>query len=124
MLADALSRLDTLLCFSHLRWNFVYQRPQHLLTRAAATFRTYYIEEPVYRSGLTAPTAERHPQPSGVVVVVPVLPEEMSREDALAAQRGVVDEIVEETPGSRRVLWYYTPMALQFSDHVAADLVV
>ena len=24
-----------LICFSHLRWHFVYQRPQHLMTRFA-----------------------------------------------------------------------------------------
>ena len=26
-----------LICFSHLRWDFVFQRPQHLMTRFAAT---------------------------------------------------------------------------------------
>jgi UDP-galactopyranose mutase len=25
----------TLICFSHLRWNFVFQRPQHLMSRFA-----------------------------------------------------------------------------------------
>ena len=34
-----------LLVFSHLRWDFVYQRPQHLMTRARAGRRVFYIEE-------------------------------------------------------------------------------
>ena len=38
-----------LLCLSHLRWNFVFQRPQHLLTRAAKTHKVIYFEEPVSR---------------------------------------------------------------------------
>jgi hypothetical protein len=37
-----------LICFSHLRWNFVYQRPQHLLSRFANYTRVFYYEEPVF----------------------------------------------------------------------------
>lgn len=37
-----------LVCYSHLRWNFVFQRPQHLLTRFAKRMRVFYIEEPIY----------------------------------------------------------------------------
>ena len=37
-----------LVCFSHLRWNFVFQRPQHLLSRFAKTYRVFYIEETEY----------------------------------------------------------------------------
>ncbi len=44
----ATERRRTLLCFSHLRWAFVFQRPQHLLTRAAAAMRVVYWEEPVW----------------------------------------------------------------------------
>ena len=38
-----------LVCFSHLRWNFVYQRPQHLLTASPAPARgSSSVEEPVF----------------------------------------------------------------------------
>ncbi|MEO6812993.1 MAG: hypothetical protein ABI172_03635, partial [Ginsengibacter sp.] len=37
-----------LICFSHIRWNFVYQRPQHLLNRFAIYNRVFVIEEPEY----------------------------------------------------------------------------
>ncbi|TIO39042.1 MAG: glycosyltransferase family 1 protein, partial [Mesorhizobium sp.] len=39
---------DLLVCFSHLRWNFVYQRPQHILTLAAKEHEIIYFEEPVF----------------------------------------------------------------------------
>ncbi len=42
-----------LVCFSHLRWDFVYQRPQHLLSRAARDHDVYFIEEPVFEAGAT-----------------------------------------------------------------------
>src|SRR6478609_4016881 len=38
----------TIICFSHLRWNFVYQRPQHLLSRFAKNYTVYFIEEPLF----------------------------------------------------------------------------
>ena len=38
----------TIICFSHLRWNFVYQRPQHLFSRFAKDYTVYFIEEPMY----------------------------------------------------------------------------
>src|SRR3954452_12381763 len=39
-----------LICFSHLRWNFVYQRPQHLMVRAAKHYDVTYFEEPIVDS--------------------------------------------------------------------------
>ena len=41
-----------LLCFSHLRWDFVFQRPQHLMTRAAAHYNVVFFEEPVFEPGV------------------------------------------------------------------------
>src|SRR2546423_6348668 len=43
----AIKNLD-IICFSHLRWNLVYQRPQHLLARFSRLTRIFYIEEPVF----------------------------------------------------------------------------
>lgn len=40
--------MHTLIVFSHLRWNFVYQRPQHLLQRLAQHYRVLFVEEPVF----------------------------------------------------------------------------
>ena len=34
--------VSTLICFSHLRWDFVYQRPQHLMSRFARQGRVFY----------------------------------------------------------------------------------
>src|SRR6185437_8337962 len=45
------SRMPDLVCFSHLRWDFVYQRPQHLLTRCALDRRVFFVEEPIFGNG-------------------------------------------------------------------------
>ena len=65
--------MKTLVVFSHLRWDFVYQRPQHLLSRAALDRRVFFIEEPIFVNGSVR--HEIHERDNGVKVVVPFLPE-------------------------------------------------
>jgi UDP-galactopyranose mutase len=42
-----------LVCLSHLRWDFVYQRPQHLLNRCAEQRQVFFVEEPIFVEGAT-----------------------------------------------------------------------
>src|SRR6476661_3188654 len=76
----------TLLCFSHLRWNFVFQRPQHLMSRFAREMDVIYWEEPVdIDSRETAFLQVREAgDAANVRVVVPHLPSGMP-EDAREA---------------------------------------
>jgi UDP-galactopyranose mutase len=112
-----------LLCFSHLRWNFVYQRPQHLLSRFARTHRVYYMEEPVPTDD-AQPWMERRQTAEGVTVLVPRVPTGHGPAQAEIDQRMMLDAIVREDAVHLAVLWYYTPMSLAFSDHLASDLVI
>ena len=69
--------LPDLVCFSHLRWDFVYQRPQHLMSRFARERRVFFIEEPVFGSPAGGELrVDRRKE--GVEVIVPVLPEGLS----------------------------------------------
>jgi UDP-galactopyranose mutase len=106
----------TLLCFSHLRWDFVYQRPQHLLSRFARTSRVFYIEEPVFGAGRAhlAISAREH----GLRVVVPQLPHGLSESSQHQALRGLIDELIAEESVTAFVAWYYTPMALPWTRHL------
>jgi UDP-galactopyranose mutase len=112
-----------LICFSHLRWDFVFQRPQHLLTRAATSYRVIYIEEPVHADIPDARLDLRRAD-GGVEVAVPVLPNGISAADALAVQRRLVDELLAVRDRGLTIFWYYTPMALDFTDPSRADVVV
>tara|TARA_R110002020_G_scaffold85914_1_gene211597 strand:+ start:23831 stop:24952 length:1122 start_codon:yes stop_codon:yes gene_type:complete len=40
-----------IIVFSHLRWNFVYQRPQHILSRLSRYYNIIVIEEPIAIDG-------------------------------------------------------------------------
>jgi len=120
---DPRSRSNILLCFSHLRWNFVFQRPQHLLTRAAKTHQVIYLEEPVAGSDDQPFLRSSEPDES-IRVLTPVFPQQVSPAEAVDLQRRLVDELLATAACDRLVAWYYTPMALQFSRQVSADLCV
>ncbi len=115
-----------LLCLSHLRWDFVFQRPQHLLTRAARDHDVIFFEEPAFKPGVSAPRLERHPVPEGVSVAVPVLPEGMAADAAAVAdaQRAMLDGLLAPEAGRRLIAWFYTPMALEFAGHLVPDVTV
>jgi glycosyltransferase involved in cell wall biosynthesis len=107
---------EDILCFSHLRWNFVFQRPQHLLTRAARERRVFFFEEPLYDSSV--PRVESRRDPSGVVVAVPHLPPGTTPDAAARLQRTLLDRFLTAHRIGLFLAWYYTPMALAFSDHL------
>jgi UDP-galactopyranose mutase len=116
----ALFHSYTLICFSHLRWNFVFQRPQHLMSRFARTGRVVYWEEPEAALPECEPALGiRTCAETGVVVVTPSLPEGMAEEARLATLRRLLDAFLAEEEGPL-VRWYYTPMMLPFSQHVEA----
>jgi UDP-galactopyranose mutase len=105
-----------LVCFSHLRWDFVFQRPQHLLTRCARDRRVFFIEEPIY--GNRSMRLEVTETETGVHVVVPQLPDGLRSEIAInAVMKEMVRQLFVEHEIDEYVFWYYTPMALNFTDH-------
>ena len=105
-----------LVCFSHLRWDFVYQRPQHLLTRCARDRRVFFIEEPIYGNG--SMRLDVRETQTGLHVVVPQLPDGLRSEVAInAVMKEMTRQLFADHDIEDYVFWYYTPMALKFTDH-------
>lgn len=105
---------STLVCFSHLRWDFVYQRPQHLLSRFSTMYSVYFVEEPMY-DAKGEPTVTFTSKADKLWVVVPHLPEGTSPEDAAKIQKQLFAKFLRKRKLSDMMFWYYTPMALKFS---------
>ena len=110
-----------ILCLSHLRWGFVFQRPNHLMSRAAKERRVFFVEEPIYGAA-SAALEVRETEPN-LFVVVPHLPNDVPARSHelqrhllgdLALARSIVDPVV----------WYYTPMALEFARGLRAAVTV
>src|SRR5688572_4221253 len=111
---DASETVD-LVCFSHLRWDFVFQRPQHLLTRCAKNRRVFFIEEPIYSN--CSMRLDVREADAGVHVVTPQLPEGLRSEVAINAVMKEMTRLLFASHDIKEyVFWYYTPMALSFTD--------
>lgn len=119
----ASSQKPHLICFSHLRWDFVWQRPQHLLSRAVRHYDVLFIEEPIFRTGVKA-HMDVSARTQGVTVAVPVLPEGLSQEDIVSEQHDLIERLVGREGKGPRVFWYYTPMAIAFTYDFECDLCV
>ncbi|MEH2352851.1 UDP-galactopyranose mutase [Nostoc sp.] len=112
-----------IVCLSHLRWNFVYQRPQHLLTRCAQGKRVFFIEEPIFSEEPLA-SLDVKEDSNGVVVVVPHLPQGLSEEVINADLQVLIDSLFAEHNINKYICWYYTPMAIAFTRHLQPQAVV
>ncbi|MBD2757207.1 glycosyltransferase [Spirosoma validum] len=114
-------KVTDLVCFSHLRWNFVYQRPQHLLSRSSKQWRTWFWEEPIWgdRNWLEIRQIDNQ-----LNVVVPHIQHGTSEEKVVAQQRDWVNELLAQNQITDYVAWYYTPMSLAFTEHLQARLTV
>jgi hypothetical protein len=110
------------LCLSHLRWDFVYQRPNHLMACAARDRRVFFVEEPILVPGREATMHVRRREL--VVVATPRIPERLTNETQIHATHDLVADLVRDAGLHLPILWYYTPMAVAWTRQLAASLVV
>lgn len=113
---------ETVVCLSHLRWGFVYQRPNHLMTRCALSRPVLFVEEPVHHDG-AAELALEVVAP-GVTVVTPRLPPAVPADVSEVLQRRLLEGLLRERGVRAPWLWFYTPMALPLASGLAPSLVV
>jgi glycosyltransferase involved in cell wall biosynthesis len=112
-----------IVCFSHLRWNFVFQRPQHLLSRFARNQRVLFIEEPVFDSTNNVMEITMD-DTNKVFIVVPHLRNNMEAADVMAAQKVLLDGLLVLMQINKYILWYYSPMALEWSNHLKPEFII
>ncbi|MBW8779624.1 MAG: amine oxidase, partial [Burkholderiales bacterium] len=110
--ATARTERPTILVFSHLRWSFVFQRPQHVLSRLAAQCDILFVEEPVCDA--TAPRLSVAAVAPGVEVVTPHLgdPAPGFADVHFQPLGRMLDELLAQRRVSSPLVWFYTPMAL------------
>lgn len=112
-----------LICFSHLRWNFVIQRPQHLMQQFAGRHDVTFWEEPLLEAAQEPRLQLIRCGRTGVIVATPILP--AGRGGAFEQQtlQALLAKYVaaEQRPWIR---WYYTPMMLPFSREIRSACTV
>jgi len=105
-----------LICFSHLRWDFVYQRPQHLLSRFAKDHRVFIIEEPVFHESGSDLRVDRRGE--NLFIVKPHLPHGIDQKAIENSLRAMLDQLISDNSITKYITWYYTPMMLGWSEHL------
>lgn len=112
------------LCLSHLRWDFVFQRPQHLMSRFARRGRVFFFEEPIRGSSNEVILKSRTCPETGVQVLTPHVPQEAPA-DQSARIAELLAEYLDREQVRHPIAWFYTPMALEyFSEDLAPSLIV
>lgn len=110
--------MQNIICFSHLHWDFVYQRPQHLLTRFAKKNRVFYFEEPrkansdFYEIDLQ----------DGVSIIKIFLSEEGDNINLRLEK--LVSQVLTDHNIKTYLCWYYTPMALEYTSHLNPQVTI
>ncbi len=119
--ANPRSNAGLLLCFSHLRWDFVFQRPQHLMSRLAQHWPVLFWEEHTF---VDRPESRLLVRKDGDVrIATPELPKGLEAGAVEAAIQALLDEFL-MLNGPVAIRWYYTPMMLAFSRHVEASSLI
>ncbi|MGI4788699.1 MAG: glycosyltransferase family 1 protein [Janthinobacterium lividum] len=112
-----------LICFSHLRWDFVYQRPQHLMERFGREHRVLFVEEPVFDS--PEPRLEATPRSQkNVTVLVAHLPWGPTEEQHGEMYQALLQTYMQEHQIDDYVLWYYTPMMASWTSDLTPKATV
>lgn len=109
---------NDLLAFSQTRWGFVYQRTQQLLSRYAKHRRVFFIEEPVF-ADTTQISYRKVFAESGIEVIKPILPQELTENEQHEALKRVVDDLIEDEFIINFSVWYDNTKAIDYSRHLS-----
>jgi UDP-galactopyranose mutase len=111
-----------ILCFSHLRWDFVYQRPQHLMTRLARHNRVFYIQEPIF----DAPSDRIDIDGSieNICIIQLFLEQRENTAGIAEKQYALLQLFFSRYQVTNYICWYYTPMALPVGSLFQPKLVI
>ncbi|UHS57366.1 glycosyltransferase [Agrobacterium vaccinii] len=117
-------RKTPLICFSHLRWDFVLQRPQHLMGRFARERAVFFFEEFIPTDHHLA-YLEIHPfEGTTVKSIRPRIPHWWSEADRELALAKLLDDLLAMYGAAKPILWFYTPAMFSFARHVDASAVI
>lgn len=115
--------IKNIICFSHLRWDFVFQRPQHLLTRWSKEIPVFYIEEPMF-GDFEVNYLKARAYNDNLTIITPHIQAESGENEIQQYLEDAVKKLIKWNNITDYLFWYITPMALPFSKNMNPRLVV
>ncbi len=101
----------------HLRWDFVWQRPQQILSRLARNAPILFVEEPIFLDDLASARLDLSVPAANVFRAIPHLPGSLrdNQDAAIAEVRTLVQTAIgsnEKLTGlfSNPIQWFYSPI--------------
>jgi hypothetical protein len=111
-----------IVCFCHLRWDFVYQRPQHILSRFAKRSRVFVVEEPIFTNQSSFLNVRSRDEK--LFIITPHLNNEIPGAGHIQAQRELLSPYFHNLDLTDFTLWYYTPMAMPLASALPQPAIV
>lgn len=103
-----------MIVFSHLRWDFVYQRPQHLISRISQQYRTLFIEEPIPPKEFGTIGFDLKTISKNLNVLTP-------RVNSI----GEIQKLFERLEiNQTKLLWFYSPSFLGMLNKISAECII
>jgi UDP-galactopyranose mutase len=116
--------MKSLIVFSHLRWDFVFQRPQHLMMRLAKNYRVFFLEEPCLIEGVPHWKIKRPAENVWVCQPHTNIAAGGFHDEQLSVLRPLLADLVMQHSLTKPDVWFYTPMALPLLSGLDAQIVV
>lgn len=121
ILSEPRTTAPGIVVFSHLRWKFVWQRPQQFLTRFAARHRVLFVEEPIFDlPDGDEGRLETEAVAPNVVVTATHLSKSLKGSAAVPEMlrryaREAIETVNQKGEFDCPLLWYYSPMESSWS---------
>lgn len=112
-----------LVCLSHLRWHEFHLQPQHPLNQLMQERRVFFIEVPVAEL-IDDWWLEIDQRDCSLWVAAPHLPNWVNSALVTAMHQSLMDELFEQYAIANPILWYFTPTALSYTNHLPAAAIV
>ena len=110
-----------IICLSHMRWDFVFQRPHHLMSHAAEHGRVFFVEEPFPASHIHLEVMQIS---DTLYVVVPHMPVSMTLMDTATIMRVFMEELLYTYHIDAYLLWYYSPLFVPWTTQLTPHTIV
>lgn len=118
--------IDTILCFSPIKWEGVFQRPQHLMSHAAKKWRVFYIEDPIFDNDTNTPdyALKKLEEYEELFIISPKLPKELTKAEANYAMQQLLARLCFEHKIENFGIWYYTLAGIYYASELYPRVVV
>jgi glycosyltransferase involved in cell wall biosynthesis len=111
---------NPVIVFSHLRWEFVTQRPQHIMKRLAKNRKIFFVEEPISFDSHNHGTLHISSPEKNITVIQP----RISFEEVPDILSVLLQETFASSLFSDVILWFYTPAFVDVAYGIDSNMIV